>query len=713
MLAALDLVRLVYGASALLYLALSALILIQERLSRTGLLLVVACLASALWLGAVALVLPAPMGGFGGGFDLLRSVGWYAFLLHLYRRSVPGRSQLTQAFVVMGLVAMLVVGVSLLVGQQSGAAYDLWSVGTALRLGLAVCNILLIENLYFNTPGDAKWRINLPCIALGSLAIYDIAMSADAVLLRQISGPLFTGNAIAAAIVVPLLAVSAARNRSWQIDIHVSRTVVFHSATLIASGVFLLGLAGVGEAFRYFGADWAGLAEVSLVFAGLVTIAVLLTSASARSRIRRFFVDHFFSNRYDYRQEWMRCINTLSAQDAYVALHTRVIRAVADVVDSPGGVLFLTEGAHPTAPAMATGSFQWAGSWNMPAVTTPVMADDPWVAGLRGGSWIAVLHGGERGALAGDLPSAWLVVPLNHGGSMTGFIAVARPRAAFALDREVYDLLRIIGRQVAAYVAEQRATEVLLQARQLHDYGKRFAFVAHDIKNVSSQLSMLLSNAEIHLSNPEFQRDMLSTVRASVRKISALLQRLQAPRSDLTRTIIRPRDRLEAIVVGLRRPRPVDVVLDDNAPEEGAGGVAMPAASFDAVVTHLLNNAAEATMEARPDAPPPVRVRLRQEGRRMLVDIADQGPGMRPEFIRDKLFAPFDTSKPEGSGIGAFQARELLREAGGDLLVLSQPGAGTTMRIVLPTVEAPGPETAEAVERQGRAAAISMPGGLR
>jgi len=240
MLTSLDFVRFIYGGSAALYLALSALILIQMRLSRTGLLLVLAALASALWLGAVAVALPRPFGGFGGGLDLLRSVAWYAFLLHLYRRSVPGRSQLTQAFIVMGLVAVLVAAATVLVGHPGNPGFALWSAGIALRLGLAVCNILLIENLYFNASADTKWRITLPCIALGALSVYDVALSADAVLLSQISTPLFAGNAIAAAIVVPLLAVSATRNRSWQIDIHVSRTVVFHSATLIAAGVFLL-----------------------------------------------------------------------------------------------------------------------------------------------------------------------------------------------------------------------------------------------------------------------------------------------------------------------------------------------------------------------------------------------------------------------------------------------------------------------------------------
>jgi hypothetical protein len=165
---------------------------------------------------------------------------------------------------------------------------------------------------------------------------------------------LFDGRAIATGIVAPLLAVAAARNRSdWGVDIHVSRTAVFHSATLMVSGIFLLGLVAAGEAFRYIGADWGGVAEISLVFAGLVTIAVLLASHSVRSRMRSVLVDHFFSHRYDYRREWMRCIATLSTPDAYIALHTRVIRA------SPGGG---QPGRRAVSARAWRYAFQWAGS---------------------------------------------------------------------------------------------------------------------------------------------------------------------------------------------------------------------------------------------------------------------------------------------------------------------------------------------------------------
>jgi putative PEP-CTERM system histidine kinase len=679
-------IAVLHGGCTALYLVLSALVLAQGRLSRsgrlnqTGRLFAVACLATAAWAAAVAGLEVSPLNLLSGPLDVLRAGVWCGFILHLYLRAVRGSQQRSQIFLMLGLIAVLVVAVIALLSRGSpGSAAMLWYGEVVARLGVAVCSVLLIENLYLNTPEDARWHISLPCIALGALAIYDIAISADALLFRRVSLVLFDGRALATAIVAPLLAVAAARNRSsWGVDIHVSRAAVFHSATLVASGIFLLGLVVAGETFRYIGGTaWGGVAEISLIFAGLVTIAVLLTSRSTRSRLRGVLIDNFFSHRYDYRREWMRCIATLSAQEEYVALHTRVIRALAEVVDSPAGVLFLRErGEHV---------FQWAGSWNMAAASAPILPEHPLVAAFRDGNWIVEAAPFQFEMQQTGIANAWLVVPLNHNRRLIGLIVVARPRAEFKLDREVFDLLRVIGRQVATYVAEQRATEGLIEARQLHEYGKRFAFVAHDIKNVSSQLSLLLSNAETHLANPEFQRDMLATIRAAVQKIGALIKRLSVPEGEPGQTVLRPGERLAAITASIRRLRGAPIDLSDDGV---AAGVSMAETAFDAVVTHLLNNAIEAaTAAAVGGEPEPVRIVLRHEARHALIDIVDTGPGMAPEFVRDDLFRPFRTSKVEGSGIGAYQARELVRSAGGDLIVLSRPGEGTTMRLILPLVE--------------------------
>jgi putative PEP-CTERM system histidine kinase len=666
-----------HGACAVVYALLAALILVRPPLSRTGAWLAFACAATAAWAATFAIAWPTPawpvpVSRLASWMEIGRSAAWYGFILHLYRRSVGSDEQVSSAFKTMGLLALLVVGGTPMVEWFAGpATASLLSLGTATKLGFAICNVLLLENLYFNTPVEARWHINLVCVALGAVFLYDLLLYADAVLFHRLSFGLVEARAPAIMLAAPLIALTAVRNRRWAVDIHVSRDVVFHSFTLIASGIFLLAIALIGEVFRRGGSEWGSVAETSLIFGAILAVAVTLTSGSTRSRIKALVVENFFSNRYDYRREWMRCIDALTAPDAFVALHKRAIRAAAEVVDSPAGALFV----RPPQDV----AFQWAGSWNMPAVTTPVPPGHPLVTRFKDGDWIVQLDDiPDAGTWIPELPRAWVVLPLNHFGTLIGFVVLARSRAHFKLDREAYDLLRVIGREIASRVAEQRAMQVLTQTQQLREYSQRFAFVIHDIKNVSGQLSMLLTNAEVYADNPEFQRDMLATVRASVGKITRLLSRLQVERQERDHALITPAERLRNIVDACQTTRHRQIVFSDHS--DGAGAAIDPDA-FDAVTTHLLNNAIEAS-----DPASPVRIDLRVEAPGVVVDIIDRGPGMTPEFVRDELFRPLRSTKGDGHGIGAYQARELLRDAGGDLLVISRPQAGTTMRIILPSV---------------------------
>lgn len=672
-LTAASIAALLHLAAGALYALLAVIVLTRRDQSMTGRRFGAACAITAAWalsaaggVGSVSVPLPAWL-------DLLRFGAWYGFTLHVYRRSTsPSRGTVLTfaalAGVPLGIGALVLLAPPLVAGAVLPA---LWSAAIGVRMALAIAMLLLLENLYRNTAPERRWSINLLCIGIGGVQCYDLLLCADALLHGHPSALLLAARPLAAALVAPLLALAAARNRRWQIDIHLSRQVVFHTATLVVSGLFLLSVAVAGELLRHDGSEWGRVAQIALLFGGILAVAVLVTSASARSRLRSLCVDHFFSARYDYRREWMRCLDTLTAQETHTGLPVRAIRAVADVVDSPAGALFVR------APGEV--AFQWAGSWNLPSAVDPVPPGDALVAAFGTADRIVELHGAPalRRGIA-ELGQTWLAVPLNHFGTLIGFVVLAAPRAAFTLDREVFDLLRVIGREVASRIAEQRAAQVLSQTTALREYSERFAFVLHDIKNVSGQLSMLLSNAKIHAGNPDFQRDMLATVRASVDRITRLLRRLQADRTERVHAVLAVDERVPAAVSAARLHHEADIRLE---PDQSGMGVAMDPDAFDAVLRHVIDNAVEAGAGA------PVVVRVGTHGPHVVVEVIDRGHGMSPDFVRDRLFTPFASTKPEGHGIGAYQARALLRAAGGDLLVQSRPGAGTTMRLVLPRVE--------------------------
>ena len=655
--------------------ALMALLIGARSRRRAPLLLAGCCLVTALWAGSTLWFDGDGRTGVEGGADLVRALAWFGFVFYLYRDARLGRPMHELGFAAAGVAAAVVAGVAIAMQPEGVLTGTLFSFGIMARIALAIIELLLIENLYLNLPDQAKWHVALPSVLLGGLACFDIVLCSDAVLFHRASPALTGARTVGMIMIAPLLVVAAARGQRWTGRVRLSRSAVFHSATLVLSGGVLLALAAAGEVFRHLNDTWGWLAEASLAFAALIAIGLMLTSASARSRFQRLFVDHFFAERYDYRRQWLSCIGTLSGEDGDVqsALATRAIRTVASVVDSPAGALFLRDGGF--------GPFAWAGSWNLPAIEA-VPAEHPVVGAVRGGEWIARLDTDpalSAGPLEG-LGPLWLAVPLVRRDEAIGLVLIAPPRAPFLLEQEVFDLLRIVAQEVATYIAEQRATQTLLQTRQLHDYSKRFAFVAHDIKNVSSQLALLLTNARSHISNPEFQKDMLDTVDSSVRKITALLERLERPEPDRAPAALAPLHRLEALAGIYRRVRRAELVLEHDG---STATVAMGAEAFETAITHLLNNAVEASAGA------PVRVRVRHEARQVVVDVVDAGHGMTPEFVRDQLFRPFSTSKAGGTGIGAYQSRELVREAGGDLVVISEPGIGTTMRLLLPRTDSP------------------------
>ena len=661
------------GLCAAVYALLVPLIVWRAR-QVTPLLLAACCGITAVWAGAAAILPGLSAAGITSGADLLRALTWFGFVFFLYHDAHLGRPSHEAGFAAGGLLAALLGLAAWFPQGEAALPGPSFSWAIIGRLTLAITELLLIENLYLNLPSHARWHIALPSVLLGGLACFDIVLCADWVIFHASSPGLLGARTVGMIMIAPLLMVAAVRGQRWKGRVRLSRSAVFHSATLILSGGVLMTLAVAGEAFRHVDQPWGWLAEASLAFAALIGIGLFSTSASARSWVHRLFVDHFFAERYDYRRQWLACIRTLSGADGdpQSALPARAIRTIASVVDSPAGALFLRDGA--------SGPLAWAGSWNMPSADA-IPPGHPAVLAVADGTWIARLDQSATNAAVAPLDGLgplWLVVPLLHRESLTGLVFVAPPRAPFPLEQEVFDLLRILAKEVSTYIAEQKATQTLLQTRQMHDYSQRFAFVAHDIKNVSSQLALLLANARQHISNPEFQHDMLETVGSSVRKIKALLERLERPDVKQAPGAMAPLPQLESLVGTYRRVRNAGVTLESDG---STATVAMGVEAFETALTHLLNNAVEASPGL------PVVVRLRHEARQVVIDIIDRGVGMTPEFIRDELFRPFSTMKASGSGIGAYQSRALLRGAGGDLEVASEPGRGTTMRLRLPRTD--------------------------
>jgi putative PEP-CTERM system histidine kinase len=548
--------------------------------------------------------------------------------------------------------------------------------------------LVLLEQVYRNSREQLRYSLKFLVIALGVLFAYDMFVFAQAQLFKGIDAASWEARGLVAALTVPLLAIAARRNPHWALNIFVSRQVVFYTASFVAVGIYLVLMAFGGFLIKLYGGTW-GRAVQLVFFAGAAMMLVtLLASADVRRRLRVFISKHFYRNKYDYRVEWLRFIQTLSAPDAEGAgpgpaadPYTRAIRAIAEIFASPGGVLFLKREDHG-------GEFAAVAAWPRSRFNlrkfAPLPASDEMVGFLEQRQWLIDV---EEHRLSPDvyenlvLPAMFdppcphrIVLPLVDGANMLGFIVFDEPPPPFRPTYEDRDLLKTVGRHVATHIAQHEADRRLAESRQFEAYHRLTAFVMHDLKNLAAQLSLIVTNAERHKHNPEFVDDAISTVANSTERMQRLIEQLQGreQRSRLRTVALAEVARRACERCGPRMPAPtIDV--------SGEPQVAADPERLTAVLEHLVRNALDATPETGR-----VTVRVATEGNQALVTIADTGSGMTPEFVNTRLFKPFDTTKgSKGMGIGAYQAREYVTSLGGTLAVRTAPGDGTTFEIRL------------------------------
>ncbi|MCB2099380.1 MAG: PEP-CTERM system histidine kinase PrsK [Rhodobacterales bacterium] len=525
-----------YGICAAAYLMMTVLVVLSRSRNRYKAMLAVAGGLSVAWAGSV-LALPMNTASFGAStvLEVLRAAGWMILLGELLRAGEETRAQRLKLAAVAAFgtsCVMIVVGAELAPLSLASSDY-LWIAGRvsgAARLMLAVLGLLLIENLFRNSDEDRRWSVKHLCFGVGGIMAYDFFLYSDAVLFYRIDQTLFQARGIVNALAVPLILISATRSRTWELNLNVSRNVVFHSAALLGSGFYLLLMSVAGFYLRKFGGDWGVIFQILFLSGALLILVVIFSSSSMRAQARVWIAKHFFTLTYDYREEWLRFTQTISEGERHMSLHDRIIRAVANILDNTSGGLWVLRAEDR--------AFLPTAAWNMvghlPGQKFPALrADHPLARFMQESHWIVdmdAVRAGEGRYKDLEVPGwlrehekAGLIVPLIHQNGLRAFLVLGLPRAQRNLDWETYDLLKTVGTQAASYLAEEEAANALSDARRLEEFSRRSAFIVHDIKNVVSQMSLMVQNAEKYGDNPEFQKDMLATVGNSVERMTDLL----------------------------------------------------------------------------------------------------------------------------------------------------------------------------------------------
>ena len=640
-----------------------------------GVPLVAALALTALWSLAVAGI------GFGDIVtrvaEGLRQLGWLAFMVALLR-TVPEGGRLRPVTALYGVVAAVIVAgmalatIAAMRTEGPGIAM-IDDIRLGLRLMTVLAALLLVRHLQVTVAPHARGGLPLALLALAALWGVDLALYATDWFAGRWPVTLVIARGVALIALVPVFAVAAQRGSG---TLQVSRTIAFQSLTIVAVALYIAVIGLATALLAEFGGPNARVAQTALVFGSSAALLTVGSTPWLRAWAKVLVAKHLFAHRYDYRAEWLRFTETLGTPGESAApLDQRVVKAVADLTDSPAGLLLVPEGD----------GLGVAAGWNWPE-TGDVSVSAALVRHLAATRRIVELEavrGGRAEAIeAAAVPAwivadaqAWAIVPLVHAGRLAGAIVLARPPIDRALDWEDFDLLGVAGQQVASYLAEDRAHAALADAERFDEFNRRFAFILHDLKNLVSQLTLVARNAERHADNPDFRADMVATLKDSSDRMTALLARLSqhGPRRPESPCAIAVTPLLERIALARRAQHEVRIAGDARL-----HAIADPAA-LETLLGHLIQNAIEAS-----PAGEPVSLIVGREGEALAIDVIDRGTGMSPAFLRDRLFKPFDSSKPGGFGIGAFEARKLAEGMGGAVTVASREGEGTRFRVTLP-----------------------------
>ncbi len=547
-----------------------------------------------------------------------------------------------------------------------------------MACGLALCLLgaVMTEQFYRNTPQQWRWGIKPMTLGLAFSMAFDLYFFSESLMFREQDASLWASRGLVHALAIPLFAASSARVHEWSIRLNVSRDAVFHTSALVISGGVLLVIALAGYYVRYFGGEWGRALQTVVLATGALGLLASIASGSVRAWLRVFINKHFFSLRYDYRTEWLKLADTLYSASSVDALREASIRVMADLVESPGGMLWLRTEQGGYAPAARL---------NVPALDAREPFDSSLVSLLLGRMWVInVEEHRSRPGVYGDLrlpewvaqiPDVWLICPLGSHEIPLGFVVLCRPRALIDLNWEVRDLLKTAGRQVAGVLNQTQAMEALIEAKKFEAFSKMSAFVVHDLKNLIAQLSLLLRNATKHYDNPEFQQDMLETIEHAVGRMNGMLLQLRSGTQPIEKAAPVA---LTPLLERLHRSRERSGCTLELEIEPGLL-VRAHEDRIERVVGHLVQNALDATPQTGK-----VSIRAYRNATDIVIEVEDNGCGMTEEFVRERLFKPFQSTKSNGMGIGAYESLRYVQDLGGRIEVTSELGRGSLFRLIFP-----------------------------
>jgi putative PEP-CTERM system histidine kinase len=464
------------------------------------------------------------------------------------------------------------------------------------------------------------------------------------------------------------------------IDVFVSRQVFYGSFTLIVISSYLILVGFIGQLLKILSMDFNLIFYPIFVLFSLLTLSVFLLSATSRKVVKRFIDRHFYKNRYDYRFEWIELTNIISSAIDLNDLLKKFMELMAETMCVDEITVWLYDGDDQKYHLSATRDVSEPESSiyiDRPLIKYLEEKAEPFSINFEtSDSRLREIFNTNK--VFFDEYSVSVMSPLIVKADLIGFITLGREITGAVYNYEDYDMLKTLCHQAANAILNIKLSDRLVLAGEMELMNKISSFILHDLKNSISMLSLIVQNASCNMQDPEFQNDVLDTISKTIGNMKGLISRISKVPKDIelnkTKTNVTKLMKDTILQTGLGKDGIQLVENYSDLPD-----VNLDREKIQSVIRNLIINAQELLRDQGT-----ISISTFTGNENIIIEVKDNGPGISKEFLKNKLFKPFQTTKKKGLGIGLYQSKTIIAAHSGKIEAESEVGRGAQFRVYLP-----------------------------